>query len=182
MAIEKPEKRRARVDEKGIFLQINIPPNKNIFLILFLCGWFGFWSIPETDMIKELIQGTQHKGFELFPFFWLMGWTVGGVMVLLVIIWIVAGSEVITFSPFTIKIERKAYGVGLSKEYSLSEVRNLRTQMSGGSIYSGLEAWGFGGGRLAFDYELKTVKFASGIDEEEAVYLLDVIKQKGIKW
>jgi len=181
MAVEKPEKGRAQVDEKGIFLQIIIPSKKNIFLILFLCGWFGFWSIPETDIIKELIQETKRQGFELFPFFWLMGWTVGGVMVLWVIIWVVAGKEVITLSPLTIKIERKAYGVGLSKEYSLSEARNFRIQMGGESIYSGLEAWGFGGGRLAFDYELKTVKFASGIDEEEAIYLLDVVKQKGIK-
>jgi hypothetical protein len=181
MAVEKPEKGRAQVDEKGIFLQIIIPSKKDIFLILFLCGWFGFWSIPETDIIKELIQETQRQGFELFPFFWLMGWTVGGVMVLWVIIWFVAGKEIITLSPLTIRIERKAYGVGLSKEYSLSEARNFRIRMGGESIYSGLEAWGFGGERLAFDYELKTVKFASGIDEEEAVYLLDVLKQKGIK-
>jgi hypothetical protein len=181
MAVEKPEKGRAQVDEKGIFLQMIIPPKKNIFLILFLCGWFGFWSIPETEFIKELIQGTRNKGLELFPLFWLTGWTVGGVMVLLVIIWIVAGKEVITLSPLTIKIERKAYGVGLSKEYPLSEARNFRVQMGGDSVYSGLEAWGFGGGRLAFDYELKTVKFASGIDATEAVYLLDVFKRKGMK-
>jgi hypothetical protein len=44
-----------------------------------------------------------------------------------------------------------------------------------------MEVWGFVGGRLAFDYELKTVKFASGIDEEEAGYLLDVFNKKGIK-
>jgi len=93
----------------------------------------------------------------------------------------IAGNEVVTLSPLTLKIERKAYGVGLSKEYSLSEVRNFRVQISGESIYSEIEAWGFVGRRLAFDYELKTVKFASGIDEEEAVYLLEVFKKKGIK-
>jgi hypothetical protein len=44
-----------------------------------------------------------------------------------------------------------------------------------------MEAWGFNSGRFAFDYELKTVKFASGIGEEEAVYLLKLFKKKGIK-
>ena len=181
MVVEKPEKGRAQVDEKGVFIYIIIPSRKNIFLVLFLCGWFGFWSIPETDIIKDLVQGTQSKGFEIFPLFWLMAWTVMGAMVLSVIIGVMAGKEVITLSPSMIKIERKAYGVGLSKEYFLSEVRNFRTQMSGESMDYGLEAWGFGGGRLAFDYELKTVKFASGIDESEAAYLLDRLKQKGIK-
>jgi hypothetical protein len=181
MVWEKPKKGRVEVNEKGIFLQIIIPSKKNIFLVLFLCGWFGFWSIPETDIIKDLVQGTQDKGFELFPLFWLMAWTVVGALVLLVIIWILAGNEVITLSPLTLKIERKVYGVGLSKEYSLSEVRNFRIQMGDKSVYSEMEVWGFVGGRLAFDYELKTVKFASGIDEEEAGYLLDVFNKKGIK-
>jgi hypothetical protein len=181
MVVEKPEKGRAQIDERGVFLQIIIPSKKNIFLALFLCGWFGFWSIPETDIIKDLVQGTQSKGFEIFPLCWLMAWTVMGAMVLLVILWIMAGKEVITLSPSMIKIERKAYGIGLSKEYFLSEVRNFRTQMGGESMDFGLEAWGFGGGRLAFDYELETVKFASGINEAEAVYLLDVLKQKGMR-
>jgi len=177
----KAERGRVKVDDQGIFFQIIIPSKKNIFIILFLCAWFGGWSIPETDIIKDIVQGTQNKGFELFPLFWLMTWTAVGVIVLLVIIWMIAGNEVVTLSPLTLKIERKAYGVGLSKEYSLSEVRNFRVQISGESIYSEIEAWGFVGRRLAFDYELKTVKFASGIDEEEAVYLLEVFKKKGIK-
>jgi hypothetical protein len=181
MAVEKPAEGRAKVDDKGIFLQIIIPSKKNIFLVLFLCGWFGFWSIPETDIIKGLVQRTQDKGFELFPLFWLMAWTVVGAMVFLVIIWIIAGNEVITLSPLMIKIERKAYGIGLSKEYALSEVRNFRIQVGGEPIYSEMEAWGFNSGRFAFDYELKTVKFASGIGEEEAVYLLKLFKKKGIK-
>lgn len=181
MVGEKPKKGRVEVDDKGIFLRIIIPSKKNIFLVLFLCGWFGFWSIPETDIIKDLVQMTQDKGFELFPLFWLMAWTIVGAMVFLVIIWIIAGNEVITLSPLMIKIERKAYGIGLSKEYALSEVRNFRIQVGGESIYSEMEAWGFGSGRFAFDYELKTVKFASGIGEEEAVYLLKLFKKKGIK-
>ena len=181
MAVEKPVEGRAKVDDKGIFLKITIPSKKNIFLVLFLCGWFGFWSIPETDIVKDLVQGTQDNGFELFPLFWLMAWTVVGVIVLLVILWIIAGNEVITLSTLTIKIERKAYGLGLSKEYTLSELRNFRIQSGGESIYSEMESWGFGSGRFAFEYELKTVKFASGIDEEEAVTLLEVFKKKGIK-
>jgi hypothetical protein len=181
MVGEKPKNGRMKVDDKGIFLRIIIPSKKNIFLVLFLCGWFGFWSIPETDIIKDLVRGTQDKGFELFPVFWLMAWTVVGFMVLLMIIWILAGNEVITLSTLTLKIERKAYGIGLSKEYFLSEVRNLRIQMGDESMNSEMEAWGFVGGRLAFDYELETVKFASGINEEEAVDLLKLLNKKGIK-
>ncbi len=39
--------------------------------------------------------------------------------------------------------------------------------------------WGLTGGKLKFDYGLKTIKFGNGIDEAEAKHLIDEIKRRG---
>ena len=38
---------------------------------------------------------------------------------------------------------------------------------------------GFAGGKLRFDYGMKTIKFGIGIDEAEARYLIDEIVKHG---
>ncbi|MFQ6087845.1 MAG: hypothetical protein ACE5K0_02950 [Candidatus Methanofastidiosia archaeon] len=42
-----------------------------------------------------------------------------------------------------------------------------------------MEFLGFGGGTIAFDYGRRTILFAQEIDEDEAIHIIDKLKERG---
>lgn len=40
----------------------------------------------------------------------------------------------------------------------------------------GMEMWGLSGGLIKFDYGMNTIRFANAVEEAEALYLLEQIK------
>lgn len=186
MNIEKPSAGRSKVTNTYDGLQIIIPSKKGafqIFMVIFLCAWMGGWLMSEGTVIKELITGNPSTEARLFLTFWLVAWTVGGIFCTLIIIWNIAGKEIISISSNAIRLERKALNVGSNKLYSIGDVKNIRIHTGNASPFSwqwSMEFYGIGGGKLAFDYGLKTIRFASGIDEIEAKHLMELLKDRGV--
>ena len=176
MTLIKPGQGRSQIEEQGLGLKVTIPSKKNILIILFLCAWMGGWFMGEIFAIRELISGKASNGSGLFLAFWLCAWTIGGIFVLFAILWNIAGKEIITLSNDTLKIERKIFDIGITHEYLISEITNLRSlEIVNSSIFSSRnpwEFWGFGGGTIAFDYGLKTIRLAQSIDKAEADYII----------
>jgi hypothetical protein len=110
---------------------------------------------------------------EWFLVFWLVGWALGEATVSFVLLYMVAGAEVITLSPGSLMIRLAAFGVGRTWEYDASQVRRLRvvpnTWNSGNQWYGG----------VAFDYGARTVRFAHGIDEAEATLVVSDLAKTG---
>ncbi len=71
--------------------------------------------------------------------------------------------------------------VGRSREYVLSNVQRLRAdpQWSGTrEQQAALSNWSGSGGMVAFDYGPSTVNFGQGIDEAEAIQLIEKIQSR----
>lgn len=185
MAIEKPSAGRAQIRNTGNGLQISISSKKNWFMIVFLSIWLCGWAFGEISVLKTLLSSTNLHGANMFMTIWLAGWTIGGAFCIVVLGWSLGGREIISLSNGILKVERKALNIGQTKEYSLADVTNLRIAKSINiwDAYSnfsvGMEFWGFGGGTISFDYGIRTVKFANGIDEAEASYLINEMKSYG---
>ncbi|MCL5773623.1 MAG: hypothetical protein M1536_04515 [Firmicutes bacterium] len=183
MPLVKPESGRAKIEDLGSQLKVIIPTPRNIatvFAALFLLFWLGGWFTGEIFAVKQLIKGAPSKGIDAFLLFWLCGWTLGGAFVLATALWLIAGREIITISAETIKIEIKVFNIGLSKEYAMSEAKNFRLNSSGSSSFSQVGTMPFmTGGAIAFDYGMRTIRFARGIDEAEASSLVDKFKERG---
>lgn len=183
MNYEKPGKGRATINDKGYELEVIIPAKKNILLTLFLCAWLGGWAFGEIMVLKTMLPATAEVGaeFSAFTICWLIGWTIGGAVVISIVVWNLVGKEIIELSSDTLKIEHRALKVRRSRKYALSDVKNLRIIALGGGqstfAWSRVDLWGFNGS-LAFDYGMKTVKFARGIDEAEASHILELIKRR----
>lgn len=182
MTLVRPGLGRAQIEEQGLELKVIIPSKKNILIILFLCAWLGGWFMGEMFAIRELISGKALNGTRMFLVFWLCAWTIAGVFVILGILWNIAGKEIITLSHDRLKIERKAFDIGVNREYIISEIKNLRSlEIVNSPFYSSRnswEFWGFGGGTIAFDYGMKTIRFARSIDQAEADYIIKKFKDK----
>jgi len=180
MPIERVGVGRSRIEYTGDKLQIAIPTKKNWFLILFLGAWLGGWTFGEISALKGLFGDSPASGPPLVLFFWLIGWTVGGSLAVFVFLWNIAGNEIITLTQGLIQIERKVMGIGSTKQYSLTDSKGFRLSTAThdrGYWGPRRQLWEFGGGRISFDYGMKTVSFANGIDEAEANHLIDEMKR-----
>lgn len=182
--MERPYKGRAILQDNFTELQITIPAKRNWFIIVFLGAWLGGWLMGELFVSGFLIRGLTGSPAGFFVLFWLIAWTTGGFFAFRFFLWNLTGREVITIGQGMLTIEKRGALLVKPKTYDLSEVKDIRAQEDN-SDYSaswGARRNGFGsfyaGGTLRFDYGLQTVKFAGGLDEAEAKYILEKLKER----
>ncbi len=183
--METPSYGLATINEFYDSVEIIIPAKKNWAIIIFCCAWLCGWVFGEVTAVGTVFGIGGHAGIGLFMLVWLVGWTIGGVMVLRAIIWQLFGQEIITVGNGELSIAKKQDFFFKPKTFNLSDACDFRVQDNDNS-YS---MWGSrrsdpfnmkNGGVIWFDYGLKTVKFANGIDEAEAKYILKKLKDKKI--
>ena len=183
--MERPYKGRATIQDNITDLQIIIPAKRNWFIILFIGAWLGGWLIGEffaLGMVTGLFGGKSPAN--LFILFWLIGWTVGGFFAFRMFLWNLIGKEIIIIGQGILTVDKKGALLFKAKTYDLNEVKNIRAQDDnlgvGGPF--GIRPSGFGafkaGGTIRFDYGLQTVRFAGGIDEAEAKFILEKLKDR----
>ena len=183
--MEQPYKGRAILQDNITNLQIIIPTRKNWFIILFTGAWLGGWVFGEVFAISTVsgIFGGEPAGF--FVLFWLIGWTVGGFFVIRILVWMLVGKEIVTAGQSRLTIDKKGAFLFRPKIYDLNEVKNMRVQddIPGyGSGFFGGHRNNFGAfgstGTIKFDYGLKTVRFGGGLDEAEAKFIIQKLKDR----
>lgn len=169
MRVELSKPRYTISSEAGV-LTIACPPRRNWLLLLFLMAWLGAWTVVGTSTFTEVTKPGEHQAFLAF---WLVGWALGELCVLAIVLWQLAGLEKLSIVRGNLIQRVSIAGIGRDREFSGTEVRNLRatTPM--------LTAWmdqrsfvpptfGSGYGAIAFDYGAKTYRIGAGLDEAEA--------------
>ncbi len=187
MEMEKPYPGHAQVDETPDEIVITIPAKRKRYIILFMTAWLGAWLLGEVFVLGTVFGGYDGSGGEfvsLFMLVWLTIWTFAGLFVIRILIWMFVGKEVISISRKELRIHRKGQLLSKPKLYDTSQVKSLDVNSNGGipvilrEIYSNNLLNTGNSGALKFDYGLKTVHFADGIDEAEAKFLLKKIEAK----
>jgi hypothetical protein len=184
--IEKPYEGRAKVNFDGISLLIKIPSKMNLFIIFFLAAWMGGWFMGEKSAINELLS-SDNIGANGFMIFWLVGWTIGGLFAITILLWSLFGQETLLIGGGVFSISKGILDISLLKKtYDLNNIKNLELnpEPTGFDNFFGQKKkigdfWGITGGKIRFDYGMKTIKLGIGIDEAEARYLIDEIKRRG---
>ncbi|PJZ75311.1 hypothetical protein [Leptospira neocaledonica] len=180
MAIEKIGMRRSKIEYLGDRIQITIPSRKNWLSIILQTFWLGGWLFGEIMVPAFLFVGPILSLEKLFMLLWLAIWTIGGGYVIYNIFWSLVGKEIITFSYDRLKIEKKIFQINFVKVYSMMDASDFRISTSSPS-----NAWYYRNyppyltGLISFDYGMKTIKFATEIDEAEAKYLLEEMQKNG---
>jgi len=169
----------ATVQYEGREFRITIPSKKNIFIMLFLGAWLCGWAFGEIMVIGTLFWGA----FIPFLLIWLIGWTVGGGFALYIMGWMLFGKEIISSDGTYLIIEKKVLGFSKIREYELRNIEDIRINDEVNSIFSrrnSMAFYGLSGGRIQFDYGMKTITFGINIDVAEARYLLDEVISRSI--
>lgn len=171
-----PESPRYSLETTADGLKAVIPARRNWLVILFLCAWLVGWALGEIQAIKELFAPSE-KSPTLFLMAWLAGWTIGGAYAFAAVIWQLAGIEIISIDGTTLRHRIEALGIGRTRAYKASEVKDLRATEYSTNPFTNQAAFfppliGSGFGPVAFDYGARTLRLAPALEEAEAKSLV----------
>src|SRR5579864_1239693 len=146
----------------GLRILIGVRRQDPLVYTFAVVGLFG-WTVFGIRGIEVLLDRTP-SALPLWP----LGWAFGEIVMVMVSLFLIGGSEIVSITPDFVKCKRQFFGLGLTREYFLHEVINLRRQFPKGRH----------AGWLAFDYEGRTLKLVSDVNGDEAIELLGRIRQK----
>lgn len=171
------ENGKAKIDKSSGGLRISIPSKKNWFGLLFGTAWLGGWYFGFKSAITTISFDSNEFGADGFMTFWLIGWTIGGLAIIIFLLWGYFGQEKIKVDSGEMLFEKTIFGIGLKKRFEANEIKNFRTEKTETGIFgkNGLAFWGLGPGQIKFDYGLKTFSFGLGVDDSEANYLVELL-------
>ena len=178
--VEKPYAGRATTDEWIDRTIITIPTARVYFQIIFLGLWLALWLFAEITMALTLAKASDISGFEMFVEVF---WAVVGFFAIRDFIWVVAGKEIVTVTRDYITIENKYLLLNKPRTYLLQEVKNIRV-IEEAPRYISFSFWrnrtrsSPTSGTIWFDYGMKTIGFASGVNDIEALHIIDKLKSK----
>ncbi len=197
MAVEKPHNCRATIEDTMRALKIEIPVKQNMSIILLLSVLMCLWLYGELMVLGKLLSifiqaftaetdsiGSLNINF-LFLTIWFLGCTAVGFFVIKYLLWFLKGIEIIQLNRDGLSIEKKFSLLTPNKLYPIKKIKNLQiNQLKIDSdsveevdilnIYNARSI-----GSLKFEFDSETIYFASYLDEAEARYILDKIRNKG---
>jgi len=172
---------RAKIDKSLKGFSISIPSKKNWFVLLFGTAWIGGWYFGFSKTM-ELILSNDFNNNESgnFFLFWLFGWTVVGIGFSILLLWGFFGKEHFRTKGNHVHFEKTVFGIGKKRKLKSSELKNFRTDTVNDSWFGGnsWSHWGLGEGKIKFDYGLKTYSFGLGVDDAEAVHIVDLLQKQ----
>lgn len=166
-----PTRRISRFESVGGSPAVVIPGRLRLVAI-FLLFWVSFWTYGGITTIRALKDSLVQGKPDWFLAVWLIGWSAGELMVLGVLGYMLAGRETITLRPGQMEIRLQVAAWGLSRQYDITKVKNVRVSTTGGRNQFPAA--------LAFDYGAKTIRFGRGIDEAEAALVLADLQSTGL--
>ncbi len=172
---------RANVEEIGSRLSITIPAKKNWGIIFFFCIWLTGWAIGGGFALQKVFAAASADGgSETFIKLWLVGWAYGVVLVLSLLLWTFFGKELIESDGSMLKVERTLFGIGVKRRFDITEVKNFRVIPEvepSPFARRGNVPTPFSGGKIRFDFGLKSYSFGLELDQPEAQYLCDFLSR-----
>jgi hypothetical protein len=126
----------------------------------------------------------EFDGSFLVFFIWFVLLTIAGLSRALMLLWDLAGKQIIVISSSAITVSHNLFGLGGSSEYKSEHIRDLRVSQWIKRYNNRLflpfvyQFAVFADTPLAFDYGAKTYRFGNNIDESEARQIIAIIHQR----
>ncbi|WP_281616478.1 hypothetical protein [Flammeovirga sp. SubArs3] len=170
---------KAKIENTMGNYKVSIPSKKNWFALIFGTAWMGGWYFGFTSAISSFGFNTE-GGFNGFMTFWLIGWTIGGITVVSMLLWGYFGEEKLEFDRQELNFNKTIFGIGIKKKLIKNEIKNFRFEKINESMFGGNRwtFWGLGPGKIKFDYGFKTYSFGLAVDDAEANYLVEELNKK----
>ena len=147
-------------------VEYSIPAKRSILMMAFLAVWLAGWSVLWTTTLRQLRTELDYS-----LLVWMAGWTFGGYATLYGFLWQLAGREIVTLTPYALKIRSEIVVFGWTRKYERQTIFNLRVNQ--------LRRKGENR-KVVFEYGPKTVRFGEGLSDAEAMEIVADLKSRGV--
>lgn len=182
--MEKSSNLRSIIHDYGSELKIVIPGRWRWLYAIALTIICAFWVEGEFVLLFGIVKkmnNPNYFGDNLLLAFLMIGISVAVAWIFRYLWWRVLGNEIITITQNSLTITRRLIFFRQAKSYDLDEIKNLRwfPEMLR-SHWWGMETPPFGkpDHNICFRYQLYPVRFGNGIDLDEALDIIQLIKDK----
>jgi hypothetical protein len=172
---------KSKIEDAYGILSISIPSKKNWFILIFGISWLGGWYMGFTGTFSALFYNTsESSGINIFFLVWILGWTLGGIIVIFLLLWGFFGKEEIVIEKGEFLFSKTVFKKGIIKRLDVKQITKIRVEEVETSIFGGNQwsLWGLGPGKIKFDYGMKTYSFGLAVDEAEADYIAALLIKK----
>ncbi|NKQ36395.1 MAG: hypothetical protein HF973_12355 [Chloroflexi bacterium] len=159
---------RYTVEALGDRVIVRIPNHKHWLQMGVIGFWLVFWLLGWTGTTTQAIWNRN----DLVLLVWLVFWVAGGLAAIASLVWQLAGEMVLEADRYALRVRWQVWGVSWTKAYVASDVRNLRVRPLG----YGRDTLGWATGPIMFDYRGTTIHLGTGVNEEEARQIVQVIR------
>ncbi|MEX2132120.1 MAG: DUF6498-containing protein, partial [Pseudohongiellaceae bacterium] len=164
--------RLRRRDEKIYAL----PFPRSWIAILIAGGIFAVFLLPFGMILDASSFDSSGDLFDLvfllFSLFWLLGWSVGTLLLLVVFLALTFARETLRIRPGYVTVWTHVLGLGFGIEFKAQGIRNPRTEEP-----VALSGDDWRGRHLGFDYAEETVKLGSAMSDERAYRIISDIRE-----
>ena len=179
----KPYPGKATIRDQADRLEIEVPAKANGLQMAGIFLWLVLWSgglIAFLVMIlRQFLSGEGYTALGLLPIWGVMA--LAGFLVFKVFYWMAKGKEVIVLSGAGLTIQNKGALRSAPMLYALSSIQSLRVTVPLPGIYRTRLDYYFRRspyGRIAFDYQGRSIKFGEEIGPHEAQYLVGLLQSR----
>ncbi|MCB9443785.1 MAG: hypothetical protein H6669_06070 [Ardenticatenaceae bacterium] len=148
----------------GSKLVIPIAAHKRWLHFPILIYWLMVWLFGELATVNEINrQGVIGSGNCFLT--WSVLWTAGGFAAVLDLLWQFGVRQIVSVNSTHLIYRRSLFGLGYRQRYNLSRIHHVRVtpQRNGRAI--------------SFDYDDKTIRLATAVDEPDAQQIVTMIRK-----
>lgn len=180
-----PAPRRLVIRREGSALVLEHRGARQPILPVLLAAWLVAWFFGEREALVHLFSPDEDAAGAFFLLVWLAMWTAGGLGALALLVYSLAGREIVTLRERTLTLRWAAGPLGWSRRFEVGALSNLRfEELSPLTVPDESEDTPVARRRirmppaLAFDRGGTTVRFASRISREEAALALAALGER----
>lgn len=162
-------------------VRVEVPAKKQWFRAIFMLFWLSIWATGWLTGASTWLSTFASAGINVFMTIWLTIWTIGGLTVVLSLLWNFLGRETIEIDQQTLSLRYAILGIGFTRRYRLADCTRLRVSSTPPvSAWNGRSRQSLLGesGTLSVSYGPRTVRFARDMDEAEATQLADKLRAR----
>lgn len=155
--------RKVTIEDGPAGLVVKVPVRDMGCAAIFMAFWLIPWAVGEFAVFMALAEmGLALNAESAFFVAWLLGWSLGGGTVVIVLVRALAGREVLTLTGTELTSRNEALGIGRTTSYDLRWVRHLRAEK----------------GSLLFHYDETNVIVGRSLKTEETAEVLAAMLAK----
>jgi hypothetical protein len=176
---EAPSEFRVRDVPGGIEVDLSSP--RRPLTALIVGAWLAGWAVGLAFLAQQFRAGESAGADVVFLVAWSTIWLAAGPLAFAYLVWLVVGRERVEVRERAVRIWRGVWRLGVSREYALDEVHDLRT--FGRDVVpllaAGLDFAGQGASGVRFQIGSRVVRFARALDEPAAHALVECLLTSG---